>query len=297
MRFAIEPETMLARCERLQWSTADIDWEAPGAHAVSETQRRALVPFMADLYWIESVAAIVFDAMSQQTQEPALRGIFASFAIDEARHAEAELLLMRRWKLVAPSELPAANINVRNLLGALDRAAHRVHPAVYSAIIPFTELVLDGALVKHLDARVADPICAEVFRRINADEARHLAVDFYMLERFGREQSRAANLRDGALALAQPAILYALFMGYLPMLLRSAPHLHAVGITDDQVGACIRRYIALGDQSRDAARHPAYAVFRTFSRGLIAGRTGLLDVLLRVSDVCDKLGLGMGARA
>src|SRR5262245_39284736 len=177
MRYGIDQQNMLQKCQKLQWAVGDIDWDAPGAEAVGEERRRALAGFMGDLMWIESVAAIVFDAMSRQTKEPELAGIFTSFSADEQRHADAELMLMRRWGMVGKNEVPAPNINARNLMAALERAADRVHPAVYSAIIPFTELVLDGALVKHLDVTVKDPVSAQVFRKINADEARHLAVD------------------------------------------------------------------------------------------------------------------------
>ena len=291
MRYAIEPDAMLDRCRRLQWSVDDIDWDAPGADRVGADQRLALAGFMADLYWIESIAAHVFARMRDATGEPALAAIFDSFATDEQRHADAELLLMRRWGIAGRREVPAPNPSARNLISAIERAGDRVHPAVYSAIIPFTELVLDGALVKHLDVNVLDPVCREVFRRINADEARHLAVDFYMLERYGAERPAGANLVDAARTAAHPVVLYALALGYLPMLHRVTPNIERMGVSQEQVFACIRRYVALGRESEGAARHPVYAMFRGFSRGILAGRTGLGELLVRVSDLCDALGL------
>ncbi len=291
MRYAIEPDAMLDRCRRLQWSVDDIDWDAPGADRVGPDQRLALAGFMADLYWIESIAAQVFARMRDATEEPALAAIFDSFSVDEQRHADAELMLMRRWGIAGRREVPAPNPNARNLLSAIERAGDRVHPAVYSAIIPFTELVLDGALVKHLDVNVLDPVCREVFRRINADEARHLAVDFYMLERYGAERPAAANLADAARTAAHPVVLYALALGYLPMLHRVTPNIERMGLSQEQVFACIRRYVALGVESEGAARHPVYTMFRGFSRGILAGRTGLGELLVRVSDLCDALQL------
>src|SRR5262245_4251728 len=144
MRYALDTTDMLDRCERQQWSVDDIAWDAPGADALDDAARASLRGVMSDLYWIESVAATVFRAMRDATEEPELRGIFASCGDDEQRHADAELLLMRRWGLVARNEIPAPSTDVRNLLAGLDRGAHRVHPAVFAAIIPFTELVLDG---------------------------------------------------------------------------------------------------------------------------------------------------------
>jgi hypothetical protein len=291
MGFALDTQAMLEKCDRLQWSIDDIVWDAPGADTVGQDDRRALAGIMGDLYWIESVAAMVFGAMRDGTTDPELAAIFASFAKDEQRHADAELMLMRRWNMVGPSELPPSNASVGSLLDGLERGARFVHPAVFSAIIPFTELVLDGALVRHFEGMVHDPVASEVFHRINADEARHLAVDFYVLERFGQERSLAENGLDLVRAAAHPTVVYALLMGYLPLLLHSRDNLRRAGLEDEAVFRCVRKYIALGKRSRGVARHPAYALFRLQSRWLAAGHTQPLDVLLYLSDFCDKLGL------
>src|SRR5690349_16344971 len=125
LRYDLDTASMLQKCHRLQWSVHDIDWAAPGAD-VGPEQARALRAFMVDLYWIESAAAIVFRAMSEATPEQPLRDIYATFAVDEQRHADAELGLMRRWGIVAANEVPAPNTNARNLLTTIDRVAHRL---------------------------------------------------------------------------------------------------------------------------------------------------------------------------
>lgn len=293
MRFALEPSSMLEKCERLQWSVDDIEWDAPGCQ-VTDSDRRSLSAFMADLYWIESIAAIVFRAMSESASDPNMSAIFASFATDEQRHADAELLLMRRWGMVAKREVPAPNPNARNLIRGLERTAHRVHPAVFSAVIPFTELVLDGALVKHLDVKIKDPICAEVFKRVNADEARHLAVDFYMLEQYGDSLTGKDARRLMFQSMGHPLVMYSLLLGYLPMLTRTRKTIERAGLTEEQLFKCVRRYVALGDDSRGAARHPTYRIFRGISRGILAGRTDVGELLLRISDLCDAIGWRVG---
>ena len=120
----------------------DVDFEAPGAELVSDEQAAALAPFMADLYWIERVAAIAFDAMGAQETDPTRKAIFESFAADEARHAEAELRLMVRWGIAGRRQRPQPNPSVAKLVDVLERDAHRVHPSVFSAIITLSELVL-----------------------------------------------------------------------------------------------------------------------------------------------------------
>lgn len=281
---------LLEKCHRLQWSTDDIDWDGPGAECVSADQARALTSFMADLYWIESIASVVFGAMAQREEDPTRKSIFASFAIDEARHAEAERLLMVRWKILGKHERPVPNPNVRRLLHTLQRSAHQVHPSVFAAIIPMTELVLDGALVKYLMRAVDDPVCHRAFDRINADEARHLAMDFYMLELYGREHSRAANTIELIRSTLRPTGLYALFFGYLPMLARTRDNLQAMGMDLDEAAKAMRRYVELGEKNPDIARHPTYALVRGYVDDVTMGRSRVGDLFVRISDGIDRLG-------
>lgn len=280
---------LLEKSKRLQWSTDDVDWEAPGADRVSPKQASDLSAFMADLYWIESIAAVVFDAMAQRDADPTRKAIFESFAVDETRHAEAERLLMVRWGIVRKHERPVPNPNVRRLLATLERSASKVHPSVFSAIIPMTELVLDGALVKYLVRVVDDPICHRVFEGINADEARHLAMDFHMLEFYGREQSRAANALDLVRSFVRPSGLYAMFFGYLPMLARTRENISRMGLDLEEAAKAMRRYVELGERNPDIARHPTYALMRGYVNNVTQGNTRLGDLLLRVSDVVDGL--------
>ncbi len=288
-RFDLDLDAMLAKCRRLQWSTDDVDWDAPGAEVVDDPLRARLGGFMADLHWIEGIAARVFAAMAARETDAALAAVYATFSADEQRHADAELLLMHRWGLTPRGARPPINPNAQNLHRALDRGADRVHPAIFAAIIPFTELVLDGALVKHLDETIADPVSAEVFRRINADEARHLAVDFHVLERSGGHPVRVAGAM--ARALVHPTILYALVLGYLPLLPRMRDNIDRLGLPPEKLDACVARYVAHGDESPRAARHPTYAFFRLVSRGILTGHDGALEVLMRISDLCHALGL------
>jgi rubrerythrin len=280
---------LLEKSERLQWSVDDVDWEAPGAECVSDEQAASLAAFMGDLYWIEATAAVVFDAMAQRDDDPVRRALFRSFAIDEARHAEAERRLMVRWGILGRRQRPEPNANVRHLHDTLQAHAVEVHPSVFSAVIPMTELVLDGALVKYLVRVVDDPVCHRVFEGINADEARHLAMDFHMLEHYGREQSRFANTMDLVRSILRPAGLYATFFGYFPMLARSRGNLEKIGLDLDEAARAMRRYVELGEKNPDIAKHPTYRILSMYVDGVTTGRSRIGDVLIRVSDVVDGL--------
>lgn len=280
---------LLEKCERLQWHTDAVPWDAPGAERVDADQARQLKPFMSDLYWIESTAAIVFDAMAGNEADPTRKAIFESFSIDEARHAEAERLLMVRWGILGRHERPQPNPSVRRLIETLEHYAARVHPSVFSAIIPMTELVLDGALVKYLVRVVDDPICHRAFDGINADEARHLAMDFHMLEYYGQAQGSWQNTLDLVKAIMSPTGMYAMFFGYMPMMARSRENLVAMGLDLDEAAKAMRRYVDLGDRNPDIARHPTYRIMRSYVDGVTQGNTRLGDMLLRVSDTFDAL--------
>jgi hypothetical protein len=282
----VEPKRLLEKSHRLQWSVDELDFDCPGAERVTDQQLGELAPFMADLYWIERVAAVVFEAMRSREDDPTRRAIFASFAEDEARHAEAERRLMIRWGMLGRRQRPQPNPSVAKLLDVLERDAHRVHPSVFAAIIPMTELVLDGALVKFLTRVVDDPLCDQVFEHVNADEARHIAMDFYMLEHYGRSHSALSNTMDLLRSVMRPEGLYALFFGYFPTLTRSRASLERLGIDIEDVTAAMRRYTDLGRRNPEIAKHPTYRLMAGYI-DLLTGRDRIGSALVRISDVVD----------
>jgi hypothetical protein len=168
---------------------------------------------------------------------------------------------------------------------------------VFSAVIPMTELVLDGALVKYLVQAVDDPVCHRVFDGINADEARHLAMDFHMLEHYGRAQSKLANTMDLLKSIVRPAGLYATFFGYFPMLARSRGSLEKIGLDMEDAAKAMRRYVELGQKNPDIARHPTYRILAMYVDNVTTGRSRIGDVLMRVSDVVDGVRNGVRAQA
>jgi hypothetical protein len=284
-------ERLRHKCHALQWSLDDVDWDAPGHERVSAEQGERLRGFMNDLYWIESIASVVFDAMARRATDPLEKEIFESFAKDERRHADAELALMARWELVERGQRLSPNRNARRLLDTLERAAHKVHPSVYSAIIPMTELVLDGALVKHLTRVVEDPVCHLTFDKINADEARHLAMDFHMLEKYGREQTTLQNMLDLVRSSIHPSSLYAMFFGYLPMLARGRGNVERIGLDQGDVRKCLARYLRLGKENPHIARHPTYRIMCINAREVMSGGRTLGDLLMRLSDAVDRASI------
>jgi len=248
---------MQNKCRAGQWSLADIDWDAPGRERVSAEQRERMRSFMGDLVWIESFGQYAFEAMAATTDEPALRAIYESFAVDELRHADAEQRLMARWGMIEPGRRPEPNPSARVAVEFLQRHGREIPFAVYAAILPMFEIALDGALLQFVTATVDDPVAHRVFEKVNRDEARHLAVDFHTLAMLGRESGFGA-LWTLAAALTRPSTLRMLALGYIQLLERAWTELRRMGVPATDLTACIRKFHNFGVRNPDVARHAIY---------------------------------------
>ncbi len=263
----IDLDDMLEKVVTGRWSMDAIDWHAPGAERIRPEQYEDLRAFMCDLVWIEHVGARGFAALARKANDPRLRAIYASFVEEEEQHAQAELALMRRWGMVEPGEIPEPNINVRLAVAWLDRHADSVDFTTLTSVIAMLEVALDGALVKFLLDEVDDPLCADVFAHINRDEARHLAVDFHVMELNGmREQTReTVRLIAGTLS---PRRLMGLLV-YIPLLSRMRDNLVKMGLDEERLYRAIHRFDAIGSRSPHTAKSSAYRAIRAHGRMVV----------------------------
>ena len=147
---------------------------------------------MADLCWIENIGARGFAALAKKAPTPTIAEIYRYFHAEEQRHANAELALMKRWGMLDDGEVPEPNINIRLAIDWLDRWADDMPLSMLGTVIPMLEVALDGALLKFLLDEVDDPVCHQVFEKINNDESRHLVVDFEVLDMIGHAKIRTA---------------------------------------------------------------------------------------------------------
>jgi hypothetical protein len=252
-------EQMLATIKDRQWALADIDWDAPGAEQITDEQRPKLKAFMADLVWIENVGARGFAALATKAPTETLRTIYRYFHAEEQRHANAELALMRRWGMLEDGEIPEPNINVRLAIEMLDRNADGMPMSVLGTIIPMLEVALDGALVKFLLDEVSDPLCHEVFRKINADESRHIAVDFQVLDLLGGAPLRRMLIEVAG--LVRPSLLLGALV-YVPLLNKMRDNIVAMGLSEQKLYAAVNRFTAIGERSANTRRVPLYQILK-----------------------------------
>ncbi|OBF19816.1 ferritin-like domain-containing protein [Mycobacterium kubicae] len=257
---AIEMEAMLAKIKDRQWALADIDWDAPGAETIRPEFRPKLKAFMADLCWIENIGARGFAALAKKAPNATVAEIYRYFHAEEQRHANAELALMKRWGMLDDGELPEPNVNIRLAIQWLDTYSDSMPLSVLGTVIPMLEVALDGALLKFLLDTVEDPVCHQVFEKINNDESRHIAVDFAVLDMIGHATARRLAIEFVG-TVATPGLIIGALM-YIPLLNRIRNEMAGMGMEAERLYNAVKRFKQLGERGESTPRVPAYRVLR-----------------------------------
>jgi hypothetical protein len=282
---AIDMDVMLDKIKDRQWALADIDWEAPGAETISDEFRPKLKAFMADLCWIENIGARGFAAMAKKAPTPTLAEIYRYFHAEEQRHANAELALMKRWGMIDGDEMPEPNVNIRLAIEWLDKYSDDMSLSILGTVIPMLEVALDGALLKFLLDEVEDPVCHQVFEKINNDESRHLVVDFEVLDMIGHATARKLAI-DFVGNIASPALIIGALM-YVPLLNRALNEITEMGLDPDRLRSAMKRFKTLGERGEQTWRVPTYQVLKLHSRMVVNPRHPyhlLANSMVKLSD-------------
>ncbi|MEZ4404712.1 MAG: diiron oxygenase [Kofleriaceae bacterium] len=195
---------MLEKCHAGQWHADDLDWSAPPPR-LPRAREEAVVQAFTDMAGIERLAAALFEAQARKATDPTLRAIFASFVVDEARHAVVAARLARYYdvhRYRAYRLAPALVAFRAPFLAVIEQAP----PEIANAYVTAGELLLDVALLRSLDDYVGDPMSHQAMALINRDEARHIAIDFHMTEVYSSDAYLAARAaRPGPTRRAQLA--------------------------------------------------------------------------------------------
>jgi hypothetical protein len=286
---AIDMDAMLAKIKDRQWALADIDWAAPGAEKITDEQRPKLKAFMADLCWIENIGARGFAALAKKAPNPTIAEIYRYFHAEEQRHANAELALMKRWGMLDDGEMPEPNVNIRMAMDWLDTYADDMSLSILGTVIPMLEVALDGALLKFLLEEVDDPVCHQVFEKINNDESRHIAVDFEVLNMIGH-----ADLRRLAIEfvgnVATPGLIIGAIM-YVPLLNRIRNEIVGMGLEPERLYNAVKRFQTLGERGEFTHRVPTYQVLKRHASAVVNPRHPyhlLANSLVWVSDLYPR---------
>ncbi|MEC3977440.1 ferritin-like domain-containing protein [Amycolatopsis sp. H20-H5] len=254
-------DEMLRTIKDKQWSLADIDWDSPGAETVTDELRAKMTPFMADLVWIEHVGARGFASLAKKAPTPVIEEIYRYFHAEEQKHANAELALMKRWGMLDENDdMPEPNINVKLAIKVLDRYGDSLPLTGLATLIPLLECALDGALVKFLLDEVQDPVCHEVFRHINSDEARHITVDFQVLELIGAGPKH--RLLIETIGNLKPQVVLGLIVVFVPLINKMRDNIVALGLPEKKLYNAVKRFATIGGRGEHTRRIPAYHVLK-----------------------------------
>ncbi len=165
---------------------------------------------------------------------------------------------MKRWGMLEDGEIPEPNVNIRLAIEWLDRYADDMPLSVLGTVIPMLEVALDGALLKFLLDEVHDPVCHQVFEKINNDESRHIAVDFEVLDMIGHAKARKLADRLRRSAIATPGLIIGAIM-YVPAAQpdRATTSSTWVWSRSGSTGP-MKRFKELGDRGEHTWRVPTY---------------------------------------
>ena len=180
---------MLDKCVRDQWSVDDLDWSVPPPQ-MSRDKEEAVVQCFTDMAGIELLAGALFDVQRHKTDDPTLKKIFSTFVADEKRHAAAASRLARHYDVHHYREYKESASLTRFRPHFLS-LVRNTSPEIANAYITAGELILDVALLRSLDDYVDDQMSAAAMHLINRDESRHIAIDFFMTEKYSSPEHLA----------------------------------------------------------------------------------------------------------
>lgn len=227
-----------------------------GAELIDPELHARLKPFLSDLMWIENVGARGFAAMAKKAPTPTLKSIYEHFHAEEQKHANAELALMRRWGMLDGDEIPSPNVNVQLIINYLDKYSDGMSLSFLGTVIPMLEVALDGALIKFITDEVKDPVAQDVFRHINSDESRHLAVDYEVMDILGHAEMRKL-LADFVGGWLKPSMMIG-FLSYMPLLNKMRDNIVDMGVDEQKLFGAMAKYKAVGSRSEYARRLPMF---------------------------------------
>jgi hypothetical protein len=214
---------MLSKCRAGQWRTEDLDWSRPRP-LMSAEKEMAVVQYFTDMAGIERLAAALFEEQRARADDPVLAEIFATFVEDERRHARCAELLAAHYDVHRMRQY-RQNEELQLFGHHFTRALRYLSAEVATVYVTVGELLLDVALLRSIDAFVDDPMSSEVMERINRDESRHIAMDFYMTEYYASPAHLDWLKRQ---PLPSPREFVAAWWAFSQMMRHARPFLRAI---------------------------------------------------------------------
>lgn len=199
---AMDLDKMVEKCERGQWDVNSFDWNQKPI-PLSKEKEMQVCQYYTDMSYIERLAGALFLSLHERMEDPRLKKIFWFCYLDEVRHSRAAALLadyfnVHNYRFYTPNQW------MLRFIPSFVRSVKTMNPAFATSFILGGELILDIALLRGLNEYVDDPLSREVVERINQDESRHIAMDFFMTEYFSRNKAKRAEGQEKKNAMLRP---------------------------------------------------------------------------------------------
>ncbi len=277
-------QRMAEKCRKGQWRIEDFDFSGKPI-PMSKFDEMEAVQSFTNLIYIERIAALTFLELSKKVTDPALREIFESFYVDEVRHADAMFRLanyfnVHNYRIYSPD--PQLSVFCQTIT----KTIQKINPAFASAMVTLGELVLDVALLRAVNDYIEDPLSRAVIEKVNQDESRHIAMDFYLTEEYGKGESEPPKASDLIQMLTNLNLLES--MGWAVLALGNLFG-RVVAIMDPTAERFLeaqRRFELLGDRNPTVANNRSYLMIRRLS-------IFIREVQPRFSALSRALGAGV----
>lgn len=176
---------MLEKCKRNQWKVDDLDWTVTPKE-LSREEEMSVVQYFMDMSGIERLAKALFVEQGRRTTDPVLKEIFASFVVDEERHAVVAERLADHYNVHHYREYEISE-SLRRFRPHFLKALRNFSEEVANAYVLAGELILDVALLRSINDHVDDEMSHQAMKLVNRDESRHIAIDYHMAEYYASD--------------------------------------------------------------------------------------------------------------
>lgn len=181
---------LLGKVRAHQWSLDDIHWPTERLPPLPSE----MVRLLSHTVWIEEVAGLNFALLRDASDEPVLRELYGTFAVEERRHAEA----LRRLLAAHGHATAMPGLGTSLLLDQFDSlsADDEADVLLVATSTPVFETFLDAGTIPFLAAHpsLKSSLFDELVERIDRDEGAHLATNWLISAQAARTHGGARGL-------------------------------------------------------------------------------------------------------
>jgi len=279
---ALNLDRMLDRCRAGQWNVNEFDWSQEPVPLSKFDEIEACNQFT-NLIYIERIAALAFLELSRKADHPTERAIFETFYQDEVRHAEAMFRLSNYfnrhdYQIYTPDRTLVAFVR------AMSTMIKDVNPEFASAMVTAGELILDVALLRSVNDYFDDPLSRAVIEKVNQDESRHIAMDFYLCEKYADVDTPPLGFKDFVKTMSNPSLVSGMAWATIALTNLFGRVEAIMDPTSKRFDESIRRFETLGQRNPVIAKNRNYAAVLRINKGVRESMNELNRVakLLRV---------------